>query len=288
MTISAKVILASQLHERGSPIIWTLQLRYPRMVHAEFMTHRVFSRNASSSRAIPVKKMIEDIRLDPAMPVFWGRNQSGMQADVELTEAEIVLAKKQWREAAESAIEHAERLMALGVHKQLANRVLEPFSHINVIVTATEWDNFFLLRDHKDAQPEIRALARKMRAVMTDYAWDNKFNYVEPGEWHLPYIRASEQEFSDTIKMKISAARCARVSYMTHDGKPSTVEADVELYDRLIVSKPAHASPVEHQAVAIGRVEPEKSLLIDPYYPDFANFKGWRSQRSFLEANKDL
>lgn len=288
MTISAKVILASQLHERGSPIIWTLQLRYPRMIHAEFMTHRAFSRNASSSRAIPVKKLIEDIRLDPAMPVFWGRNQSGMQADVELTEAEIIVARKQWREAAESAIEHAERLMATGLHKQLANRVLEPFSHINVIVTATEWDNFFKLRDHRDAQPEIRALAQKMRLVMTDYAWDNKFQYVEPGDWHLPYVRATEQEFSHEIKKKISAARCARVSYMTHDGKPSTVDADVELYDRLIVAKPAHASPVEHQAEARSIVTPPADLIIDPYYEKFGNLVGWRSLRTQLEHEGKL
>lgn len=277
MTISAKVILASQLHTRGAPIIWTLQLRYPRMIHAEFMTHRAFSRNASSSRAIPVAKMIEDIRLDPAMPVFWGRNQKGMQADVELTEEEIVKAKRIWRLASENAIGQAELLMEAGVHKQLANRVLEPFSHINVIVTATEFDNFFLLRDHRDAQPEIKALAQKMRVAMTDYAWDDKFNYVEPGQWHFPYVRASEMEYADTIKMKISAARCARVSYMTHDGKPSTIEADVELYDRLIVSKPAHASPVEHQAVAM-----------DPWHDSYANFKGWRSQRHLLEANGDL
>lgn len=287
MTISAKVILASQLHERGSPIIWTLQLRYPRMVHAEFMTHRAFSRNASSSRAIPVKKLIEDIRLDPAMPVFWGRNQSGMQADVELGEADIVKAKKQWRDAADAAIEQAERLMELGVHKQLANRVLEPFSHINVIVTATEWDNFFLLRDHRDAQPEIRALAKKMREVMTDYAWDNKFNYVEPGQWHLPYVRPTEMIYSDQVKQKISAARCARVSYMTHDGKPSTVDADVELYDRLIVSKPAHASPVEHQAMAMAGVPtPVVGRLYD--YQDFANFKGWQSLRYQLEQQGSL
>lgn len=277
VTISAKVILCSQLEAKGAPPIWTLQLRYPRMIHAEFMTHRDFSRNASSSRAIPIAKMIEDVRLDPAMPVFWGRNQKGMQADVELTEAEIVQAKKQWRDASEAAIEQAERLMGLGVHKQLANRVLEPFSHINVIVTATEWDNFFKLRDHRDAQPEIRALAIKMRAAMTDVYWDNKINIIEPGQWHMPYVRPSEQEYSDTIKQKISAARCARVSYMTHDGKPSTVDQDIELFDRLIVQKPAHASPVEHQARAM-----------DPWHGRYANFKGWQSFRHQLEMEGKL
>lgn len=277
MTISAKVILCSQIDAKGAPPIWTLQLRYPRFVHSEFMTHRAFSRNASSSRAIPVKKLIEDIRLDPAMPVHWGANQKGMQADVELSEDDIIKCRKEWRRAAESACDHAEELMRLGLHKQVANRVLEPFSHINVIVTATEWDNFFTLRDHNDAQPEIRALARKMRAVMTDAYWDNKINMIEPGQWHLPYVRPAEQVLADTIKQKISAARCARVSYMTHDGKPSTVEEDVALYDRLIVQKPAHASPVEHQARAM-----------DPWHGTYANFKGWQSFRHQLEMAGEL
>jgi len=282
MTISAKVILCSQLKEpNGAPPIWTLQLRYPRLIHAEFMTHRVFSRNASSSRAIPVKKMIEDIRMDPAMLVHWGRNQSGMQADVELTPEEIKQAKLEWRASMEDAIGHVEKLVALGLHKQAANRLLEPYAHISVIVTATEWDNFFQLRDHKEAQPEIRALAVKMREAMTDTYWYDRINFLEPGQWHLPYVRASEMEYGDVIKQKISAARCARVSYMTHEGKPSTVDEDVALYDRLIVMKPAHASPIEHQAMAHGVNALGK-------YGRYANFVGWQSLRNQMEQRGEL
>lgn len=289
MTISAKVILCSQLKEpNGAPPIWTLQLRYPRMIHAEFMTHRAFSRNASSSRAIPVKKLIEDVRNDPAMPVFWGRNQAGMQADVELTDAEIIVAKKGWRAASEAAIEQAEFLMGIGLHKQLANRVLEPFSHINVILTATEFDNFFLLRDHKDAQPEIRALAKKMREAMTDVYWDDKINYIEPGEWHYPYLRPSEQEHAHQIKVKLSAARCARVSYLAHDGSVPTTGADVELYDRLIEAKPAHASPVEHQAMALSQNFNLPNVGGKPQWACRGNFVGWESHRYQLEQQGKL
>jgi thymidylate synthase ThyX len=225
--------------------------------------------------------MIEDIRLDPAMLVHWGRNQPGMQADVELSPEEMKLAKLEWRASMESVIGHVEKLIALGLHKQAANRLLEPYSHINVIVTATEWDNFFQLRDHREAQPEIRALAVKMREAMTDVYWDEKINLLEPGQWHLPYVRASEYEYSDVIKQKISAARCARVSYMTHEGKPSTVDEDVALYDKLIVMKPAHASPIEHQAMAHGLNSLGK-------YGRYANFVGWQSLRNQMEQRGEL
>lgn len=285
MTISANVVLCSQLSENGSTPIWTLQLRYPRFIHAEFLTHRAFSRNASSSRAIPVKKLIEDIRTDPAMPSYWGRNQKGMQATVELSDDEIKQAKLAWRAASEKAIESAESLMALGVHKQTANRVLEPFSHINVVMTATDFDNWFALRDHPDAQPEIRILAQKMRQAMTDVYWDDKMNYVEPGEWHIPYIRPAEQILSHQSKIAISVARCARVSYMTFDGMPSTVAEDIALYEKLIVAKPAHASPCEHQASAhLTADRPDGTK----WSPRSANFTGWRSLRTELEASGEL
>lgn len=284
VTISAKVILCSQVDWQGYPPIWTLQLRYPRFIHAEFMTHRAFSRNASSSRAVPIKKLAEEARNEPAMPVYWGRNQKGMQADVELNDKEIAAARFKWREAAGVAADLALSLETLGLHKQIANRVLEPFSHISVIVTATEFDNFFQLRDHRDAQPEIRALARKMRDAMTDVYFEDKINKLEPGQWHLPYVRPTEMEYSDQIKQKISAARCARISYMTHEGKPSTVEQDIALYDQLIVQKPAHASPIEHQAMAMSATNAGIAFI----HKNYANFKGWQSLRYQMEARGEL
>lgn len=155
--ITAKVIEHSSSQD-GVDLI-TLQLRYPRFIHSEFMTHRVFSRNASSSRAIPVAKMLAQVRNDPAMPIHWGANQAGMQAHAELQGIGRSRAAARWKLAAEAAANHAEVLNELGLHKQVANRILEPFQLISVIVTATEWANFFELRNHPDAQPEIRQLA---------------------------------------------------------------------------------------------------------------------------------
>jgi thymidylate synthase ThyX len=245
MTITARIIADST--GPSAPRLTTFELRYPRFIHAEVMTHRVFSRNASSSRAIPVKKLIEDVLTDPAMPIHWGKNQKGMQAEHELSPEEIKKAKYRWLEARDEACFVARDLDELGAHKQIVNRILEPFSHITVTVTATEWANFFALRCHPDAQPEIRALA--------DCMWDAMQASVPAhlgyGQWHLPYVRQEEKQDTrlathDLIKM--SVARCARTSYLTHDKQEPKIEQDLDLYYRLVGSEPLHASPAEHQA----------------------------------------
>lgn len=250
MTISAEII-ADSISAQGIRLT-TFKLRYPRFIHAEFMTHRLFSRNASSSRAIPVAKMIEDLRRDPAMPVFWGSNRPGMQAGDELEGDDLTFSKHRWLEGMEFAIQTAQLLMDNGLHKQIANRVLEPWAHINVVCTATDYENFFALRRHKDAQPEIKELADQM--------WLARANNVPaplvPGEWHLPFIKPEEVLQSrldhgqiDWSKLKfVSVARCARVSFLTHDGRETTVEEDLGLHERLLGAQPLHASPAEHQA----------------------------------------
>ncbi len=240
MTIEAKII-ADSISKEGKRIT-TMQLRYPRFIHSEFMTHRVFSRNASSSRAIPVAKMIEDLRRDPAMPVFWGSNKPGMQAGAEIDN--ILNAKEIWLQAMEDAIFKAGTLINLGLHKQIANRILEPWAHINVVVTATEWANFFALRDHADAQPEIKVLAQAMKIAMGG----SQPTLIRPGQWHLPFIHGHEETEDWDLLKKVSTARCARVSYLTHDGRRTTVEEDLALYQKLVVDDPLHASPAEHQA----------------------------------------
>lgn len=265
MTISATIITDS-ISPEGIRLT-TFQLRYPRFIHAELMTHRVFSRNASSSRAIPVERMIEDLRRDPAMPVFWGSNKPGMQAGGELPKEQMDSAARSWLLAMQWAISHAENLIEIGLHKQIANRILEPWAHINVVVTATDYENFFTLRRHADAQPEIKVLADAMWQAIQD----NEPNRLVQGQWHLPYINTDGQsddidqatdyltnngvlrwvptheQIIDLLK-KVSVARCARVSYLTHDGRQTTVEEDIKLYDRLVGSQPLHASPAEHQA----------------------------------------
>lgn len=302
MTISAEVV-ADSISCEGARIT-TLQLRYPRFIHAEALTHRVLystpervieeivpdglmydralSRNASSSRAIPVERMIEDVLRDTAMPLHWGKNQPGMQAREEhdslvlcgrnITERDrtgpYVSPQQAWLYARDRAVEMARNFAAAGYHKQIVNRLLEPFAHINVVVTATEWDGFFLLRDHEDAMPEIRLLARAIR----DAVDDSDPRWTLTGDWHIPYVR--EGEVSDRrTALKVSVARCARVSYLTHDGRESTVGEDIALYDRLVSANPPHASPLEHQARAEG--------FPKAYY---RNFRGWCHLRAKLET----
>ncbi len=276
MSSTAKVVLDS-VSLSGKRIV-TMQLRYPRFVHAELMTHRVFSRNASSSRAIPVAKMIKQVREEPAMPIHWGKNQSGMQAREELTGADKEHVVANWIWAANRAADFAEEMMKSGAHKQVANRILEPFQYISVIVTSTEWDNWDELRDHADAEPNIQDLARKMKAARDA----STPTVLDHGAWHLPYVtdddRRSGVPFETLIKC--SVARCARVSYLTHDGDMPSIEKDVALYEQLVGSRPLHASPTEHQA------RPWMHWN-DPEFLQ-GNFKGWSQYRKFIEVGRPI
>lgn len=244
--IEAKII-ADSMSVDGIRLT-TMQLKYHRFIHSEFMTHRVFSRNASSSRAIPVSKMIDQVRNDPAMPVYWGKNQAGMQAKESFSDSESVGLMQQWKRSATQAAHFAESLNATGIHKQTVNRILEPYQWIHVVVTATEWENFFVLRDHADAQPEIQQLAKAMRKAMDE----SKPIYLRFGEWHLPYITHEDRESLLLNQMKkVSAARCARVSYLKHDNTSPSLDDDLYLFDHLAGGKPMHASPLEHQATPL-------------------------------------
>ncbi|QHJ78170.1 MAG: hypothetical protein [Caudoviricetes sp.] len=260
--IKATVIADSVHHVTGTRIT-TFELVYPRFIHSEFMTHRVFNRNASSSRAIPTSKFIEQVRNEPVMPSHWGKNQKGMQAFEELSEDQRSDAIFIWNQAASSAATYAEMLRRGQVHKQIVNRILEPFTHIRVVVTSTSWANFYGLRDHEDAQPEIRELAQVMRKAYNESVPSK----LSQGEWHLPYIgfpdrsaaynfckhqRITRDEPSSEevygLLLKVSAARCARASYNNFEGRPSTIEEDLGLFAKLVENQPIHASPTEHQA----------------------------------------
>lgn len=282
MTIAAKVIEDS-VSEHGVRIT-TLQLFYPRFIHSEFMTHRVFSRNASSSRAIPVAKMIETVRTNPAMPIHWGANQPGMQAKAELSGDELNGVQNAWMQAARCAANIAEDMERVGLHKQVANRILEPFQHIQVVVTATEWKNFFELRDHPDAQPEIRDLAIQMKSAMDV----SEPKALVEDQWHLPYVLEEERADSYWTKSgnkfglcKVSAARCARVSYLLHDGAIPDISKDMALYERLVGSTPIHASPIEHQATP-GFRESDGSWFNKRTH---GNFVGWVQFRKLFEMD---
>lgn len=289
MNITAKIIQDS-ISPDGVRIT-TMELEYPRFIHSEFMTHRVFSRNAASSRAIPIAKMIEQVRNRPAKPVEWGANQAGMQAGEEVLDAKN--CEFIWNMAAKSACQSAENLQSLGLHKQIVNRVLEPFQTMKTVVTATEWDNFFELRNHKDAQPEIQVLAR----IMADVMYASKPMQLDYGEWHTPYVErksddkgklqylATEMYEEDGIMqpttsllteeqaLMVSASCCAQVSYRLLD---DSLEKAVFVYDKLVNSRPIHASPFEHQGTPLCQMMGE---------PEFSgNLRGWLQYRKTLEV----
>lgn len=274
MTISAKVIAHSASKE--CPDIYTLELEYPRFIHQEFMTHRVFSRNASSSRAMSIEKNLQEIQRNPAMPIHWGKNEKGMQAKEELEPYVIAGCINHWQAALTQAVNYAGSLSRIGLHKQIVNRVVEPFSHIRVIVTATEWDNFFALRLHPDAQPEIQELARVMKVAMDE----SKPCYLHPGEWHMPYVDDDELgQYDEITCRKISVARCARVSY-----KPSTnysIDKDIELFTRL--KDAGHFSPFEHVATPMQASRRDYSRYSSVNYP--GNPESW--ERGITHADRE-
>lgn len=263
-------IIADSINGSGDRLT-TFVLEFHRYILPEFNTHRAFSRNGSSSRAIPIAKNIKQVRDLNLYPIHWGANQKGMQAYEEVDPVIQVLATGAWNEAREACIKSAERLIDLGIHKQVANRLLEPFNTITMVVTATDYQNFFEQRCHPSAQPEIQALAIAMREA---------YNTSEPheliaGEWHIPYA-ADEVDYQLSLEdcIKVATARCARVSYSQHNTKGINLQKDLELHDRLLSSNPPHLSPFEHCAEAM------------PSSDKYANFVGWQSYRNQLEPTK--
>lgn len=300
MTISATIIKDSE--NENSVRITTFELVYPRIVHSELMTHRLFSRNSASSRAIPVKAMLELIEKDPAMPSHWGKNQAGMQADEELDDTNKAAAKGLWLEACKQAVSVAKVMADIGVHKQVINRITEPFQHMKVVLTATEFNNWWYLRDHKDADPTIRELAVAMRK---EYMLSLP-EELNAGLWHMPYVKSSlekgrglqmNQTFYDEDNvvisleqaLKISVSCCAQVSYRKQD---TSLDKAEKIYQRLIESKPCHASPTEHQAQSVYNRAWDLSELAegithqDREGVDWSgNFREWVQYRQILTGN---
>jgi thymidylate synthase ThyX len=271
MAYSAR-ILADSISSAGARLT-TVEVTFPRMVLAEFNTHRQFSRNSASSRAIPFDKQLERIMNDPFVPIYWGANQPGMQADGEIDKAAQKEAVAMWLAARDAAVEQAKALNELGVHKQLVNRLLEPFMWHTVLVTATEWSNFYALRANPDAQPEIRRAAE----LMMEAYKASKPEELSEGEWHLPLIQDDEHEWAKANveeAIKVSIGRCARVSYLTHDGVRDHAK-DVELYERLTTG--GHMSPLEHVATPLADAHEWSG-----------NFQGWKQFRKTVPNEQDF
>lgn len=260
-------IIADSINEWGTRLT-TFVLTYHRMIHSEVMTHRKLSKNSSSSRAIPVEKMIKLVEDSQVEPLHWGANCKGMSAKRELSEDDRCSAKIQWGLARMDAVRHAKAMVEIGVHKQVVNRLLEPFSPITVICSGTEFQNFFEQRCDENAQPEIQALANKMKL-----AYDaGKPKECEVGQWHIPLIDPIEDtDLDPEYVLQVAVGRCARVSYLTHDGKRDPQE-DINLCQKLWTSKPKHLSPFEH----VARVAPWKTKC--------DNFDEWTSLRHELKV----
>lgn len=328
-------IVADSISPAGVRLV-TFVLEYPRAIHGELMTHRVFSRNAASSRAIPMKDVIERVEKDGWTPEFFGKKKAGMQDGGEwkaLLSVPIPCIKEQenytftgsytydilstcWQDMTkEEAWNYAKSLMIpivqaydeAGYHKQIPNRLLEPFQYMQTIVTGTEWDNFFELRISEAAEPHFNKLATLMKVAMDN----SNPELLEIGDYHLPFI--TDKDYfsvqnvvdnsngltrqlaeSEEILLKVSVARCARVSYGLNERLTTRdIEDDLKLYQQLLDG--GHMSPFEHVAA------PMITPYLNPNAPDFswmndkgithmdknatlwsANFKGWLQYRQLI------
>ena len=280
--ITAK-ILADSISPEGVRMT-TMEIEYPRFILAELNTHRMLSKNSASSRAIPVKAMHQHIRDNTAGPVYWGKNQAGMKAKECLDVEDTVEAMMIWEQARDSALDYASQLADLELHKQITNRVTEPWMLMKTVISGTEWANYFWLRDHADAQPEIALLAHKMHQAYNA----STPVLLQPGEWHLPYVTTAryvptgELQYFDSdfnrISLQdakfVSSSCCAQVSYRKSD---DTLEKARKIYAQLIESEPAHASPVEHQATPM---DVESMCRFEP--------ETWEPGVTHVSANSDL
>lgn len=287
MTYAAKVILDSV--STAGVRLTTLEITFPRIVLAEFNTHRMLSRNSASSRAIPIPERIKMALESPYVPDEFGSHKKGMQSGDALTGEADAKCRLSWLRARDAAVIEAQMLFELGVHKEYANRLLEPFCWHTVIVTATEWDNYWGLRLHPNATRPIRIVTEMMATVFRT----STPSLVKDGQWHVPYVKdGNELEEEGLDPCKVSVARCARVSYLTHDGKREPA-ADMALFARLTTA--GHMSPLEHVArpaqagdhgradVAAGDVyRYEDGAPWQPHELWFGNFKGWMQCRKLV------
>jgi thymidylate synthase ThyX len=272
----------------------TVQVTFPRIILAEWNTHAMFARNTSSSRAIPFAKMVKNIIDAPFVPIYWGKNQAGMVASVELEGSHREQAVVLWLEARDEAVRIASQMAdagGLNLHKQIPNRLLEPWMWTTNCTTgdAGAWSNFFALRCHPDAEPHMQKIAYMAQKAY----YESTPTVLKPGEWHTPYIKPEEKDelvkwalslhpemtrnFFNPEKtpyvaekmVEISTGRCARTSYLTQEGTRDFGE-DVKLHDRLRFHTPLHASPFEHVCQAMGDGQ------------RYAKYIGWKSYRHFL------
>jgi hypothetical protein len=281
--------------------VMTVSVKYGLIIHAEFLRHRTLSRGVKSNRAIPMNIIRKEVLSDPYIPVWFGAVQRGMVSDREMKHKWF--GKQVWLKSRYLACGAHWLAEKLGAHKEWANRLLNPWQWVRETITATEWDNLYNLRIHKDAQKDIRVVVELIEELSRKCEPEKLFH----GWWHTPYVK---HKYDDDGKLqyidndgkqltleeakKASAARCARSSYDKHDGTQVTLEQDLPLYEILVDCDPKHASPVEHQATPM--VQPYNSILAEKSEPwenglthmDYdgnfwsGNLKGWVQHRQLL------
>lgn len=294
--ISAQIV-ADSVNQQGDRLT-TFIVTFPRIVLAELNTHRMFSRNSASSRAIPFKKMLQKVKEDPFIPLKWMKDHKGMQGNRFLSNGEFIenlpadeWCSEQWLNARDNAVDYASSLNETGgVTKQFCNRLLEPFLWHTAIITSSEWENFFALRAHEAAEIHIQHLAFKM---LEEYNNSTPTKLLE-GHWHIPFgegidedriiedfdLEINEDTMNEVerLKVKIATARCARVSYLNYEGTDD-YKKDVALHERL--SSMGHWSPFEHCA---------RVMTSDEYYRNNrgeAFIDTWAKSPDYLEFRKE-
>ena len=272
---SKATVLAHSIHAGGLAPIVTWELMYPRYIHSELMTHRMFSRNAASSRATPTAVLVDEAAKNPVFFDSLTTNQHGMVGADELSAEDAALFEAEWQDLAKYVARTVlDWKTRFNLSKQVVNRALEPFLPIRTIVTATELDNFFKLRLASDAQPEIQSLAKAMHASMKASKPEELRDYA----WHVPYKGLLQGGCKDEGDLVIrSVAACARVSVMRGDGKATSLEEDTAFVRRLYES--GHMSPFEHVAMCLP-LHYDDGMCQCSGWSD--NFYLWKSARSLL------
>lgn len=287
-----------------------------RFTLAEWNTHCAFARNSASSRAIPVATMLAAYEKAPAWPYAWPAERPGMSGGLPLDGEDLTEAKELL-----GAIHHdtfavvRDYVKSRGerprLHKSVLNRVLEPFMWHKFLVTLElPATNFFRQRADASAMPEFRVLAE----IMGSLAMAHDPNWLNRGDWHLPYLRPEEvvsgtvlatiggdgpnpdiQRLDDHQSVdarEVSIARCARTSTGRQHDIKSYANETAFFRDVLIGSRPPHASPLEHVCTP----DPANELMVDAYDPDtnkalgplrvakIGKFRGWQSYRHIIEG----
>ena len=297
-------VIQDSINTSGDRMI-TYEIETYRYIWAEVLTHKMLVKNAQSSRAVPVKSVASVNEQNYVEPIVWGKNKAGMSSSEELEGDKLEEAKKLWNIAAVNAFNSSRLLSDIGLHKQVSNRITEPFSRIKAVISGTEWDNFFWLRTDEEAvQPEFYDLAWKMldaRNQSTPFL-------LRQNELHVPYIErqveakdglvhyySNNKEVSMQDAMKISASCCCQVSYRKLD---STYAKAMEIYDKLFSGPKPHLSPTEHQAIALNN---NRATLLERIFTNrlakgishvdrdgylwSANLKGFIQYRKIMESN---